>query len=183
MAALIATKPFPVLTGEAADEKTSIERPRGIAKRLGPAVFAQFLYVGAQVGTWSYFITYLQDYVRLPEKTAGHLLSLTLAAFLVGRFSTSYLMKFIEPSRLMLVYCFANVVLVSCGIALHNWTGVVAILMTSFFMAPMFPTIFAMGIKGLGAATKTGGSLLVMSVIGGAVCMDPCDGVDCDAKS
>jgi len=111
----------------------------------------------------------VQDSVRLPEKSAGQLLSLTLAAFLVGRFSTSYLMKFIEPSRLMLAYCFANVVLVSCGIVLHNWAGVIAILMTSFFMAPMFPTIFAMGIKGLGAATKTGSSLLVMSVIGGAV--------------
>ncbi len=169
MVALIATTRFPVLAGEPSEKQAPTERPRGIAKRLGPAVFAQFMYVGAQVGTWSYFITYVQDSVHLPEKSAGHLLSLTLAAFLVGRFSTSYLMKFIEPSRLMLVYCIVNVLLVSCGIALHNWTGVVAILMTSFFMAPMFPTIFAMGIKGLGAATKTASSILVMSVIGGAI--------------
>jgi len=85
MTVLIAKTKFPVLAGETTDEKVSTERPRGISKRLGPAVFAQFMYVGAQVGTWSYFITYVQDYVHLSEKAAGHLLSLTLIAFLIGR--------------------------------------------------------------------------------------------------
>jgi FHS family L-fucose permease-like MFS transporter len=166
-ALVIGMTKFPVIARE--QEQETGKRPHHTGKRLGCAIFAQFMYVGAQVGTWSYFITYVQDYVHLQEKSAGELLSVTLAAFLVGRFSTSYLMKFIAPIRLMIWYSLANVVLVSCGIALHNWMGVIAILLTSFFMAPMFPTIFAMGIKDLGPATKIGGSLLVMAVIGGAV--------------
>ena len=50
------------------------------------AVVAQFFYVGAQVGTWSYFISYVQEYAHQPEKTAGYFLTGTLAAFGVGRF-------------------------------------------------------------------------------------------------
>ena len=50
------------------------------------AVIAQFFYVGAQVGTWSFFIQYIQDYTRQPEKVAGYFLTGTLVAFTVGRF-------------------------------------------------------------------------------------------------
>ncbi len=166
-ALMVATTKFPVIARE--KEILTPTLSRDAKRRLAKAIVAQFMYVGAQVGTWSYFITYVQDYVTLPEKLAGHLLSLSLGAFLVGRFSSSYLMKFVNPSRLMITYCAVNISLVACGMALHNWAGVIAILLTSLFMAPMFPTIFATGIKDLGAATKIGGSFLVMSVIGGAV--------------
>ena len=54
------------------------------------AVLAQFCYVGAQVGTWSYFIQYVQDYTHMPEKAAGYLLTGTLAGFGVGRFASSH---------------------------------------------------------------------------------------------
>jgi FHS family L-fucose permease-like MFS transporter len=49
-----------------------------------------------------------------------------------------------------------------------GWIGLWAIFATSFFMSLMFPTIFALGIKGLGPDTKIGGSLLIMSIVGGA---------------
>ena len=65
------------------------------------AVLAQFLYVGAQVGTWSYFIQYVQEYTHQPEKVAGYFLTGTLAAFGVGRFVSAYLMRFIPPNKLM----------------------------------------------------------------------------------
>ena len=65
------------------------------------AVVAQFLYVGAQVGTWSYFIQYVQEYAHQPEKVAGYFLTGTLAAFGVGRFASAYLMRFIAPNKLM----------------------------------------------------------------------------------
>jgi MFS transporter, FHS family, L-fucose permease len=145
------------------------------------AVVAQFLYVGAQVGTWSYFIQYVQEFTHEPEKAAGFLLTGTLVAFGVGRFSTAYLMRFVAPYKLLGVYAIANVALVAFGVLHPGWTGLWAILLTSFFMSLMFPTIFALGLKGLGPNTKIGGSLLVMAIVGGAL-VPPLMGKIADAR-
>jgi len=130
---------------------------------------AQFFYVGAQVGTWSYYIAYIQDYTGKPEKIAGYLLTGTLVAFGIGRFTATYLMKFFQPSKLMGVYGCINMALVCVGILFPGWAGVAAVFFTSFFMSLMFPTIFALGIKELGPNTKLGGSIIIMAIIGGAV--------------
>ncbi|HEX3470485.1 MAG TPA: L-fucose:H+ symporter permease [Silvibacterium sp.] len=133
------------------------------------SVAAQFLYVGAQVGTWSYFIQYVQDYAHQPVKIAGYFLAGSLIAFAVGRFTSAWLMRFVSPGRLMGIYSAVNVILVTIGVTKPGWIGVWAIFLTSFFMSLMFPTIFAMGLRGLGEDTKLGGSLLVMAIVGGAV--------------
>ncbi len=133
------------------------------------AVAAQFMYVGAQVGTWSYFIQYVQDYTHQPEKVAGYFLTGTLAAFGVGRFTSAYLMRFIPPSKLLGAYALVNFVLMSFGVLRPGWAGMWAVFLTSFFMSLMFPTIFALGLKGLGPNTKIGASLIVMAIVGGAV--------------
>jgi len=133
------------------------------------AVLAQFLYVGAQVGTWSYFIQYVQESTHQPEKIAGYFLTGTLAAFGVGRFASAYLMRTIAPNRLMGAYSVVNIALVSLGVLFPGWFGLWCVFVTSFFMSLMFPTIFALGLKGLGPNTKIGGSLLVMAIVGGAV--------------
>jgi FHS family L-fucose permease-like MFS transporter len=169
---LIYRTPFPAVAGA---QSTSSEEPRGSYRELLRyphfllAVLAQFCYVGAQVGTWSYFIQYLQDYTSLPEKTAGYFLTGTLAGFGVGRFGSSHWMKAVSASTLMGLFAVANVLLVTVGILFPGWIGLWAIFLTSFFMSLMFPTIFALGIRGLGVNTKSGASLLVMSIIGGAV--------------
>jgi FHS family L-fucose permease-like MFS transporter len=133
------------------------------------AVVAQFMYVGAQVGTWSYFIQYVQEFTHQPEKVAGYFLTGTLAAFGVGRFSSAWLMRFVAPNRLLGSYAIVNVLLVAFGILHPGWAGLWAVFATSFFMSLMFPTIFALGLKGLGPNTKIGGSLLVMAIVGGAI--------------
>jgi FHS family L-fucose permease-like MFS transporter len=133
------------------------------------AVATQFMYVGAQVGTWSYFIQYVQVYAHQTQKLAGFFLTGTLIAFALGRFSSAWIMQRIPPARLMGAYALANIVLVAFAITIPGWTGLWAIFLTSFFMSVMFPTIFALGLRGLGANTKIGGSILVMSIIGGAV--------------
>jgi FHS family L-fucose permease-like MFS transporter len=133
------------------------------------AVVAQFLYVGAQVGTWSYFIQYVQESTHQPEKVAGYFLTGTLAAFGVGRFASAYLMRTIAPHKLMGTYSVVNIVLVALGVLFPGWFGLWCVFLTSFFMSLMFPTIFALGLKGLGPNTKIGGSLLVMAIVGGAV--------------
>jgi len=133
------------------------------------AVVAQFMYVGAQVGTWSYFIQYVQEFTHEPEKVAGYFLTGTLAAFGIGRFTSAYLMRFVNPSKLLGSYAVINVVLVSIGVLTPGWGGLWALFLTSFFMSVMFPTIFALGLKELGPNTKIGGSFLVMAIVGGAV--------------
>jgi FHS family L-fucose permease-like MFS transporter len=133
------------------------------------AVVAQFCYVGAQVGTWSYFIQYAQDYTHVSEKLAGFLLTATLAAFAIGRFSSSYLMKRFRPDRMLGTFAIANILLLFVGVLRPGWVGLIAVLLTSFFMSLMYPTIFALGIMDLGPRTKEGASLIVMSIIGGAI--------------
>lgn len=133
------------------------------------AVAAQFAYVGAQVGSWSYLIPYVQSYTHEPEKAAGFFLIMTLVLFGVGRFFSAWLMRFVHPSKLMAGYCLVNLGLAVIGVSFPGWIGAWAIVSTSFFMSLMYPTIFAQGLRGLGENTKIGGSLIVMAVIGGAV--------------
>lgn len=168
---LIARTKFPTFT----NEHESANEDHGSFKELLRyphfllAVIAQFLYVGAQVGTWSYFIQYVQASTHQPEKIAGYLLTGTLIAFAVGRFVSSALMRYIAPHRLMGIYSLANVALVAVGVEFPGWIGLWAIFATSFFMSVMYPTIFALGIRDLDRNTKIGGSFIVMAIVGGAV--------------
>jgi FHS family L-fucose permease-like MFS transporter len=132
-------------------------------------ILAQFFYVGAQVGTWSFMIQYVKDYLQKPEKEAGVYLVYALFAFGIGRFVSTALMRKFEPSKLMGIYSVINVTLVSIAIVMPGFYGVWALVSSSFFMSLMFPTIFALGVKGLGPNTKIGGSMIIMAIIGGAI--------------
>ena len=170
-AVLIARTKFPAIQSEHENDSGD----RGHLRELFRyphflfAVVAQFFYVGAQVGTWSYFISYVQEYAHQSEKVAGYFLTGTLVAFGVGRFASAWLMRFIHPGKLMGSYCVANILLVAVAVLKPGWVGLWCVFLTSFFMSLMFPTIFALGLKELGPNTKLGGSLLVMAIVGGAV--------------
>jgi FHS family L-fucose permease-like MFS transporter len=145
------------------------------------AVLAQFLYVGAQVGTWSYFILYVRSATGIGDKAAGYMLTGTLAAFAVGRFSSAWLMKHFHARAMLGVYSVVNVVLGLVAVSRPGWVGAMCLLTTSLFMSIMFPTIFALGLKGMGEKTKTAGSLLVMAILGGAA-LTKLMGMVADAK-
>ncbi|MCL6643197.1 MAG: glucose/galactose MFS transporter, partial [Candidatus Bipolaricaulota bacterium] len=133
-------------------------------------VVAQFFYVGAQVGVWSYMIRYAQAEVPgMGEKAAAAVLMGSLWALFAGRFIGAALMSTVAPRTLMALYATANVVLVGVSVAAGGTTGLYALATTSFFMSIMFPTIFATAVKDLGPLTKTGSSFMVMAIIGGAV--------------
>ena len=132
-------------------------------------VLALFFYVGAQVGTWSFMIQYVKDYLHKPEKEAGIYLFISLLAFGVGRFVATALMKVIAPNKLMGIYTLVNLIMVSVAVLMPGFFGAWALVLSSFFMSLMFPTIFALGIKGLGPHTKLGGSMIIMAIIGGAI--------------
>ncbi len=144
-----------------ADLLSLLQRPQLLA-----AIFTQFCYCGAQVATWSAFIPYMKQYAAISERTAGLFLTGNLVAFALGRLVSTGLMQWIRPTRMISVYAVANICLLAVGMVHPGFVGAVAILLTSFFMSIMYPTIFALGIKGLGSRTKLASSLLVMAVIG-----------------
>jgi len=162
---------FPAIQSEHESESGDRGHLRGLLRypHFLFAVVAQFFYVGAQVGTWSYFISYVQEYAHQSEKVAGYFLTGTLVAFGVGRFVAAWLMRFAHPGKLMGSYCVANIILLAVAVLKPGWVGFWCVFLTSFFMSLMFPTIFALGLKELGPNTKLGGSLLVMAIVGGAV--------------
>ncbi|MGA7343442.1 MAG: L-fucose:H+ symporter permease [Terracidiphilus sp.] len=170
-AILIFFTKFPVLGGEESSPQAGApqEHVRLFQPHFVFAVIAQFLYVGAQVGTWSYFIPYVESATGVGDKAAGYMLTATLAAFAVGRFSSAWLMRHFHARLMLVVYSVVNVALGMVAVLRPGWLGVICLLTTSLFMSIMFPTIFALGLKGMGEKTKTAGSLLVMAILGGAV--------------
>ena len=133
------------------------------------AVAANFCNVGAQISTWSSLIPYMKQYTHVSERTAAGYLTGTLVALALGRFATTPLMKYVSPSKLLGTYGAVNVLLIALAITRPGMLGAYAIVASGFFLSIMFPTIFALGLKGLGPNTKLAGSLLVMAIVGGAI--------------
>ncbi|GAA3263609.1 L-fucose:H+ symporter permease [Sphingomonas yabuuchiae] len=136
--------------------------------RLMGAVVAQFFYVGAQVGVWSYTIRYAQANVGLNERGGADALFVSLVLFAAGRFLGSALMGRAAPVKLLALFAGLSVLLTAMAAVLGGWPGLIALVAASFFMSIQFPTIFALGIEGLGPLRRAGASLIVMAIIGGA---------------
>ncbi|MHA4741657.1 L-fucose:H+ symporter permease [Dyadobacter sp. MSC1_007] len=137
-------------------------------KNLILGTTAQFFYVGAQVCISSFFIRFADKVAGIDEKTAAYLLSVAFLCFMIGRFIGTYLMRFIAPPRLLALYSVANVMLLIVAVFTTGMFSVYALMGVEFFMSIMFPTIFALSIRGLGEKTKIGSSLVIMSIVGGA---------------
>ncbi|HLK28780.1 MAG TPA: L-fucose:H+ symporter permease [Puia sp.] len=139
-------------------------------KHLSGAVIAQFFYVGAQVCVTSFFINLATRSAGLDEKTAASYLGLGYGiAFMGGRFIGTFVMKYIAPARLLTLYAVLNIFLSLIAVFSTGIITVYALIAIGFFMSIMFPTIFALGIHDLGHETKMGASLIIMSIVGGAV--------------
>lgn len=133
-------------------------------------VTAQFFYVGAQVCIWSFLIRYGQEAMPgTSEKTLANYLMASLVLFMIGRFVATALMSRCRAAWLMWLYALTNVLLCAYAILAPGYSGLLALVATSFFMSLMFPTIFALSVKNLGGLAKAGSSLVVMAIIGGAV--------------
>lgn len=136
------------------------------------AVIAQFLYVAAQTGIGSFFINYtieIQE-LQLSEIQAGLLLGLGgMTLFAVGRFLGSVLMQKLSAGALLGVFGLINTLLMIAVMYSHSRFGVIALIASYLFMSIMFPSIFALGLRGLGEKTKTASSILVLMVVGGAI--------------
>ena len=144
----------------------------GLAKfpRYWLGVFAQFAYVGAQVGVWSFLIRYTQhNFPGTLEKDALRWLPISFGIFFAGRLIGTLLMSRVNPAKLLASFAAINVALCLVAVFSGGHIGLTALIASSFFMSIMFPTIFSMSLRGLGIYTKSGSSFLVMAIIGGAV--------------
>jgi len=155
-------------TGELAPAKSLFK-----TKHLVLGVIAQFCYVAAQTGVFSFFVNFLtadELGLGITKTTAGYLLGLGgMSLFFIGRLSGSWLMSYYSPAKLLAIYSLMCVVLLPVVSGGFGMVSVVALFLTFFFMSIMFPTIFALAIKDLGPQTKKGSSFLIMSIVGGAV--------------
>lgn len=134
------------------------------------AVAAQFFYVAAQVGIAALFINYCTEKeLGITNERAAYLLSGSLLLFTAGRFAGTAIMKFISPNKLLALYALINIILCAGVVWLQGMISIYALMVVFFFESIMFPTIFALGVKNLGAYTKKGSSFIIMSIVGGAL--------------
>jgi FHS family L-fucose permease-like MFS transporter len=170
------------------------------------AVAAQFFYVAAQAGIFSFFINYmtaevpaipntlvagmtslsanagfLQNWltgwfhttaagvVGLSDKGASNLASVGFICFLVGRFTGAGLLRKFAAHKILGLYAVMNVLMTLLVFCKLGWLSVVCVFLSYFFMSIMFPTIFALGIFGLGARAKRASAYIVMAIMGGAI--------------
>lgn len=148
--------------------------------RLRWGILAQFFYVGAQVCVASFFIKMATTSAGLDEDTAAKFLGAFGLTFMLGRFAGTFFMQYIEPRKLLIIYSIISILLSILAIIGTGMVVVYTLIAIAFFMSIMFPTIFSMGIDGLGHNTKIGSSLIVMSIVGGAL-LPPVLGLISDA--
>ena len=139
-------------------------------------VVAQFFYVGAQIGVWSFTIRIVMQELGILEAQGATIYLFTIIGFSASRFIYTWLMKYIEPARLLV---FSGIASTICAVAVaclagSGWVLVLFLGLISFFMSLMFPTIYGIALGGISEGpnpedTKIGASGLIMAILGGAL--------------
>ncbi|HEY2580194.1 MAG TPA: L-fucose:H+ symporter permease [Mucilaginibacter sp.] len=132
------------------------------------AVAAQFFNVAAQAGTWAFFINYGHEVMGFSNLSAGRYMSVFMAMMMLGRFTGTYLMKFIAPNKLLALFALGSIIMCLIVAQGLGWPSYIALMMINFFFSIMFPTIFSLGLKNLGNHTQQASSFISMGVVGGA---------------
>ena len=134
-------------------------------------VVAQFFYIGAQIGVWSFTIRLVMQELGILEARAATIYLVSIICFSAARFLFTWLMKWFRPSKLLLWAAVADIVL--CALVVlckgSGWLCVGALVCVSFFMSLMFPTIYGIALGGVGDDAKIGASGLIMAILGGAL--------------
>lgn len=152
-------------------------------------VVAQFFYVGAQIGVWSFTIRIVMQELGVLEAQASTIYLITIIGFCLSRFIYTWLMKWITPAKLLLAggvlsTLMTAVVVLGAG---SGWLLIVALVLISFFMSLMFPTIYGLSLGGVAQSehpddAKLGASGLIMAILGGAL-LTPFQGLVSDNSS
>jgi FHS family L-fucose permease-like MFS transporter len=132
-------------------------------------VIAQFFYIGAQIGVWSFTIRYVMNELGVLEQKASTIYLYSIVCFTVARFVFTALMKYFQPSKLLTFAAICAIIACSSVIFTNGLVGVISLIAVSFFMSLMFPTIYGIALDNVGKDIKIGASGLIMAILGGAV--------------
>jgi FHS family L-fucose permease-like MFS transporter len=174
LALAMAAARLPRLTHESETAGPSDASASGSAWRVRHLVLgavAIFVYVGAEVSIGSFLINFLgeADIAALPEATAAHYVAYYWGGAMVGRFIGSALLRRFDPGRMLALFAAVAAALTTTAVLVDGAVAMWAILAVGLFNSIMFPTIFTLAIHGLGRFTGQGSSILVMSIVGGAL--------------
>jgi len=158
------------------DESSGVVGDKAVTKSMWAykhfilAIVAQFLYVAAQSGIFSFFINYVMelDQTITKVKAANFLAFGGMLLFMIGRMSGSIIMSKFRPNKLLAIYSLMCVIAMVLVILQLGQLSLYALYISFFFMSIMFPTIFALGVSKMGSYTKKASSYIIMGVAGGA---------------
>ncbi len=166
---------LPEIKPEEEEEVTAIVEEKPAAslwkrRQFVRSVVAQFCYCAAQTGIFGFFINYVTEMdPGISNLRASRILAFGgMALFMIGRLSGSFTMKRLAPGRLLTWYSLLSAVCMALVVASVGTLSLYALYLSFFFMSIMFPTIFALGLEGMGVYTKKASSYIVMGVAGGA---------------
>ncbi len=166
---------LPEIKLEEEEEGTAIVEEKPAAslwkrRQFVRSVVAQFCYCAAQTGIFGFFINYVTEMdPGISNLRASRILAFGgMALFMIGRLSGSFTMKWLAPGRLLTWYSLLSAVCMALVVASVGTLSLYALYLSFFFMSIMFPTIFALGLEGMGVYTKKASSYIVMGVAGGA---------------
>lgn len=154
-------------------------------KRYFCGVVAQFFYIGAQIGAWSFTIRLVMKELNMVEAEAATLYLASIIGFCLSRFVYTWLMKFFAPQRLLAMGALLSAVCAMAVVVTGGWVAVIALILVSVFMSLMFPTIYGLALGAVAVSehaddTKIGASGLIMAILGGAL-LTPLQGMISDA--
>jgi FHS family L-fucose permease-like MFS transporter len=142
--------------------------------RYREGVIAQVFYVAAQIMCWTFIIQYA-DNLGIDKSTAQLYNILAMGIFVTNRFISTFLMKYINARKLLMLFAFGGMATISGAILIEGMTGLYCLIATSAFMSLMFPTIYGIALEGIGKDATLGSAGLVMAIVGGAL-MPPLQG-------
>ena len=174
-------------TGDRLDIRSSFRKLMSIA-RYREGVVAQFFYVGVQIMCWTFIIQYgtrIFTSQGMPEQEAEILSQqyniAAMMIFCVSRFICTYLLKYFNPGRLLMIFAICSLILIAGVILFHDIRGLYCLVGVSACMSLMFPTIYGLSLEGLGDDAKLGAAGLIMAILGGSV-MPPLQAMLIDMK-
>jgi FHS family L-fucose permease-like MFS transporter len=166
---------------QAEDSGMFEEKPLKSQWLLWMAAMSQFCYVGSQVAVAGYFVNYATEARKgTSNATGSNFLAGAQGCFAVGRFAGTIFMKFFKPRWIFLIFFSGVIIFTALATGARQNAGVAMLMLVHFFESICFPTIFTLGIRGLGKHTKTGSTVIVGAIVGGAV-VPPILGATADA--
>lgn len=130
-----------------------------------------FCYLGAEVGIVSFMIRYAKSsgIVGLTERNAALFITVYMALVLIGRLAGAYWLRSLNPSKILAGCALSAITLIFVSMLSIGYVSIYALSFIGLFTSVMYPILFTLSIKDLGIYTKTGSSLIIMSIVGGAV--------------